>query len=121
MIQIDYNSPVALKDFLDGKDMAMQKKFGQNFLVNPKARTRIVDMLEIKEGDAIWEIGPGLGCMTREILDRKANLTAFEIDRGFISVLNEIFSAEINQENFRIVSGDVLKTWQKEVQDKKPL
>ena len=25
MIQIDYNSPVALKDFLDGKDMAMQK------------------------------------------------------------------------------------------------
>jgi 16S rRNA (adenine1518-N6/adenine1519-N6)-dimethyltransferase len=121
MIQIDYNSPVALKDFLDGKDMAMQKKFGQNFLVNPKARTRIVDMLEIKEGEAIWEIGPGLGCMTREILDRKVNLTAFEIDRGFISVLNEIFSAEINQGNFRIVSGDVLKTWQKEVQDKKPL
>ena len=121
MIQIDYNSPVALKNFLDEKDMAMQKKFGQNFLVNPSARTRFVDMLEIKEGETIWEIGPGLGCMTREILDRKADLTAFEIDRGFISVLNEIFAPELNAGNFRIVSGDVLKTWQKEVQDKRPV
>ena len=121
MTKIDYNSPLELKSFLEQNGMAMQKKFGQNFLVNPKARTRIVDMLDIHEAEEIWEIGPGLGCMTREILDKKASLTAFEIDRGFISVLNEIFSPELNTGNFRIVSGDVLKTWQKEVHDKRPV
>lgn len=121
MIQMDYNSPLALKDFLDQRGMAMQKKFGQNFLLNPQARKRIVDMLEIKEGEAIWEVGPGLGCMTREILDRKALLTAFEIDRGFVSVLEEIFQNELNQGSFRIVSGDVLKTWKNEILQKKPL
>ncbi|MBP5442009.1 MAG: ribosomal RNA small subunit methyltransferase A [Treponema sp.] len=121
MVQIDYNSPLALKNFLEERGMAMQKKFGQNFLVNPQARKRIVTMLDIAPGEAIWEIGPGLGCMTREILDQKANLKAFEIDRGFISILNEIFSGEINGGNFKIISGDVLKTWQQEAQNEKPV
>ena len=121
MIQIDYNSPLALKEFLDQRGMAMQKKFGQNFLLNPQSRERIVDMLEIDEGEAIWEVGPGLGCMTREILDRKAFLTAFEIDRGFVSALEEIFNEEINRGSFRIVTGDVLKTWKNEVNQKKPV
>ena len=57
----DYDSPLALKAFLDVRGMAMQKKFGQNFLVNSTSRTRLVDALDIAEGSTVWEIGPGLG------------------------------------------------------------
>ncbi|MBR1537651.1 MAG: 16S rRNA (adenine(1518)-N(6)/adenine(1519)-N(6))-dimethyltransferase, partial [Treponema sp.] len=76
----DYNSPSALKDFLDENGMAMQKKFGQNFLVNSDARKKIIDSLDISNGSTVWEVGPGLGCMSDEILSRGASLTAFEID-----------------------------------------
>ncbi len=111
----DYNSPLALKTVMESNGMAMQKKFGQNFMVNPAARTSIVNMLDIHEGDCVWEIGPGLGCMTNEILKKKANLTVFEIDRGFISLLNEFFHSYEEANLFRIKEGDVLKNWQPEI------
>ena len=46
----DYNSPLALKVFLDENGMAMQKKFGQNFLVNEAARKKIIDAHERLKG-----------------------------------------------------------------------
>ncbi len=110
----DYNSPASLKDFLTQKGMAMQKKFGQNFLVNQTARKHIVDLLSLTPEDTVWEIGPGLGCMSREILNRGAKLVCFEIDRGFAQCLHEFFHKEECEGKFRIVQGDVLKTWKKE-------
>lgn len=104
----DYDSPLALKAFLDEYGMAMQKKFGQNFLVNRSSRERLVDALSISEGTSVWEIGPGLGSMTDTILSRGANLVAFEIDRGFCGVLRTIFS---DRKNFTLIEGDVLKKW----------
>ena len=107
-LKINYDSPVALKNFLDERGMAMQKKFGQNFLINSQARKLLVDSLKIEENTRVWEVGPGLGCMTSEIVERGGKLTAFEIDRGFAAVLKEIFEGK---ENFSLVEGDVLKTW----------
>ena len=69
----DYNSPSELKVFLDTHEMGMQKKFGQNFLINENARKRIIDALDITENSSVWEVGPGLGCMTEEILLRGAS------------------------------------------------
>ncbi|MBR1911471.1 MAG: ribosomal RNA small subunit methyltransferase A [Treponema sp.] len=111
----DYNSPAALKAVMEEHGMAMQKKFGQNFMVNPAARNSIVDMLDIHEGDVVWEIGPGLGCMTHEILQKGANLTVFEIDRGFISLLHDFFAFYESNNLFRIKEGDVLKNWLPEI------
>jgi len=113
----DYNSPVALKEFMDSKGMSMQKKFGQNFMVNPAARTTIIDELDPKKDEIIWEIGPGLGCMTAEILERGANLTCFEIDRGFSNCIKEFFEPYKNEGRFDIIEGDVLKTWKKKVDE----
>ena len=76
----DYNSPVALKAFMDENSMAMQKKFGQNFLVNADARKRLVDALDVKTDMKVWEVGPGLGSMTSELLERGVDLTVFEIE-----------------------------------------
>ncbi len=109
----DYNSPLALKEFLDANSMAMQKKFGQNFLVNENARRKIIDALDVKEGTVVWEVGPGLGAMTDEILRRGGKLTAFEIDHGFARLLREFFKSYEEENHFSLVEGDVLKTWKK--------
>ena len=115
MIQaIDYDSPTFLKNFMDARGMAMQKKFGQNFLVNPSARAKIADGMNLRREIRVWEIGPGLGALTFELLKRGALVTVFEIDRGFIQVLETIFPDEIEGKRLRIVAGDVLKTWKRE-------
>ena len=85
-----------------------RKKWSQNFLINRGAREKLVNSVNIDRGDIVWEIGPGLGAITRLLLDKGADLTAFEIDPGFIEYLKVSCAQE---ENFKIVQGDVLKTW----------
>ena len=109
----DYNSPIALKNFMDENNMAMQKKFGQNFLVNADARKKLIDVLDVKPGMKVWEVGPGLGSMTSGLLERGVNLTVFEIDHGFARLLTQFFEESANSGNFSLVEGDVLKTWPK--------
>jgi 16S rRNA (adenine1518-N6/adenine1519-N6)-dimethyltransferase len=104
----DYDSPSSLKKFLDSRGFAMQKKFGQNFLVNKSAREKIVSLLEAEPGEAVWEIGPGLGAMTETLLGAGVALTAFEIDKGFVEVLTELYGAD---PKFEVIKGDFLKTW----------
>jgi len=115
----DYNSSAALKQILDTNGFSMQKKFGQNFLINADARTKLIDALEIDDNKTVWEIGPGLGAMTSEILSRGADLTVFEIDRGFAALIAQFFEDNSKENKFRIVEGDVLKTWKKHLQETK--
>ncbi|MBO5137255.1 MAG: ribosomal RNA small subunit methyltransferase A [Spirochaetaceae bacterium] len=111
MEYLDYDSPSSIKSFLEGKGLAMQKKFGQNFLINKNARVRLIDSLEIDSTSTVWEVGPGLGAMTEEILSRGATLTAFEIDRGFAECIFTFFNSYIKSGHFKLIQGDVLKTW----------
>ena len=112
----DYNSPQELKTVLDSKGFSMQKKFGQNFLINAAARTKLIDALDIGKETVVWEVGPGLGAMTAEILGRGSDLTCFEIDRGFASLIKDFFMDEASENRFHLVEGDVLKTWKKHLE-----
>lgn len=111
MTQPDYNSPSQLKAILEANGFSMQKKFGQNFLINQQAREKLIDALEIEKRTTVWEVGPGLGSMTSGILEQGAILTAFEIDRGFASLIEHFFDKYKQQGTFNLVCGDVLKTW----------
>jgi len=108
----DYDSPLALKHIMESRGMTMQKRFGQNFLVQGSSRARLIEALSVKPEMEVWEVGPGLGAMTSGLLDRGVNLTAFEIDRGFSTALKEFFS---DRQNFILVEGDVLKTWKQQL------
>lgn len=108
---LNYDSPSALRAFLDERGLGMRKKLGQNFLVNPGFRKKLVDALELSPGDEVWEIGPGLGAMTGELLAAGARVKGFEIDPAFAEYLEETFGAGAN---FSLVRGDVLKTWKGE-------
>ncbi|MDR0496112.1 MAG: 16S rRNA (adenine(1518)-N(6)/adenine(1519)-N(6))-dimethyltransferase RsmA [Treponema sp.] len=107
---INYNSKRELRAFLDERGLGMRKKFGQNFLIDPAARLKLLEALELQSGDNVWEIGPGLGAMTSGLLERGGRVCAFEIDPAFAAVLRESFG---DYSAFNLVEGDVLKTWSK--------
>ena len=115
----DYNSPAELKQVLDINGFSMQKKFGQNFLINSEARKKLIDTLQVDENTSVWEVGPGLGAMTSEILERDARLTVFEIDRGFVSLISNYFEDFAKKDKFFLVEGDVLKTWKNHLEKTK--
>ena len=104
----NYNSGSAMRSFLDARGLSVRKQWGQNFLINQRARDFIAGSLEAENGAAVWEIGSGLGNMTHELLKRGIKVTAFEIDPGFCSVLGELFA---RNKDFSLIRGDVLKTW----------
>ena len=86
----------------------MTKKFGQNFLVSPSGREKLVKLMELEEGMKVWEIGPGLGAITHMILKENVDLYSFEIDHGFASLLSG--PAFGDESRFTLVEGDALKT-----------
>ena len=108
---INYNSINSIKTVLERKNIAPRKIWGQNYLINEHIREKIVDALEIKENEQIWEIGPGLGAMTVILLKKTNFLTAFEIDPKYSEILNEEFG---KFKNFKLIEGDFLKTYKGE-------
>jgi 16S rRNA (adenine1518-N6/adenine1519-N6)-dimethyltransferase len=103
-----FDSPSELRNFLLDRGLALKKRFGQNFLVDPNVRRRILEVLDLHPGERVWEIGPGLGAMTDLILNSGVELRCFEIDHGFVRVLKERYG---DLPGFSIVPGDAVKTW----------
>jgi 16S rRNA (adenine1518-N6/adenine1519-N6)-dimethyltransferase len=68
-----------------------RKRFGQHFLHDPWVLSRIVDAIAPQAGDAVVEIGPGEGALTRPLLERIPALTAIEIDRDLAAALSTEF------------------------------
>ena len=87
-------------------DHDFKKQFGQNFLENFPKIIEICDIADIQEGENIIEIGPGDGAFTEEIINRKANLLAIEIDPSLVKYLREKF---IQYKNFEIIENDILQ------------
>lgn len=109
MTTLNYNSAAELRSFLEANGLGMQKKFGQNFLINPATRQALVSALApTPRGGEVWEIGPGLGAMTALLLEQGLSVKAFEIDTGFARELRKMFAA---YQGFTLIEGDVLKTW----------
>jgi 16S rRNA (adenine1518-N6/adenine1519-N6)-dimethyltransferase len=70
-----------------------RKRFGQHFLHDPGILRRIVEAVAPAPGDAVVEIGPGEGALTRPLLGRIDHLTAIEIDRDLAARLANEFSS----------------------------
>ncbi|GMO42508.1 MAG: 16S rRNA (adenine(1518)-N(6)/adenine(1519)-N(6)) -dimethyltransferase RsmA [Termitinemataceae bacterium] len=107
-IKINYDSPLSIKNFLHIRNINIQKRFGQNFLIDSAARSFLQSALNINACDTVWEIGAGLGAMTSGLLQSGAAVTVFEIDRAYCTILKDFFGDE---KRFSLVEGDVLKTY----------
>ena len=82
------------------------KKLGQNFLISQDVVDKIVDCSNITKEDLVIEIGPGLGTLTKELLEKAGKVICIELDTKMIEILEDRFSL---YENIEIINKDVLK------------
>jgi len=100
------------KFILNKYHLFANKKLGQNFLVDDEAIEKIVEAAEVSKNDLIIEIGPGLGTLTKLMLERAGKVIAIELDERMVEVLNDRFIA---YNNFELINEDVLKVNLKEL------
>jgi len=87
-------------------DFVFQKKFGQNFLIDPRVLEKIISAAEITKEDLVVEIGPGIGTMTQYLACAAREVVAIEIDKMLIPILQDTLS---EYDNVTIINDDVLK------------
>ena len=82
------------------------KSLGQNFLISNEVVEKIINASDIKENDLVIEIGPGLGTLTKFLLQKAKKVLCVELDKKMIKILNDRFS---DYNNFELINEDILK------------
>lgn len=81
------------------------KSLGQHWLFDKTALQAVVAAAEIRSGDTVLEIGPGLGSLTEELLNSGAEVKAVEFDRRLITDLRDKFFGQ----RLQVIETDILK------------
>ncbi len=87
-------------------DIKANKSLGQNFLISEEVVEKIVESADIKEDDLVIEIGPGLGTLTKQLLEKAGKVICIELDTKMIKILEDRFAL---YKNFEIINEDILK------------
>lgn len=93
-------------EILQKYNFNIQKKFGQNFLIDEHVLDKIIRAAEITKDDYVLEIGPGIGTMTQYLACAAREVTAVEIDRALIPILEDTLK---EYDNVSIINEDILK------------
>lgn len=80
-----------MRRILAERNLRLTRSLGQNFLHDGNQLRRIIDAAQLEPGEAVLEIGPGLGPLTRRLVDARARVMAIEKDERLFSVLRESF------------------------------
>ncbi len=94
-----------LNYILRAKKFRAKKSLGQNFLVDSSIINFIAEFAT--SNDEILEIGPGLGFVTEQLVEKAKKVVALEIDKDAIAVLEKNLSSK---DNFYLFEKDILKT-----------
>ena len=87
-------------------NFAFQKKFGQNFLIDPHGLHKIIKAAGVTKDDCVLEIGPGIGTMTQYLADQARHVVVVEIDKNLMPILEETLR---EYENITVINEDILK------------
>lgn len=91
------------------------KNLGQNFLINEEVVKNIVGCSNIEKEDLVIEIGPGLGTLTKYLLEKAGKVICIELDTKMLRILEDRFSL---YNNFELINNDVLKVDLKNIIEK---
>lgn len=83
-----------------------QKKYGQNFLIDPHVLDKIIESADITKEDFVLEIGPGIGTMTQYLCESAREVCAVEIDKNLIPILEDTLA---EYDNVTVLNQDILK------------
>jgi len=95
-----------IKSVMAEAGITFRKEFGQNFLTNRMIPEDIADNCADTPESLIVEIGPGIGCLTKELAERYKRVVAIEIDKGLIPVLSRTLA---DYDNITVINDDVMK------------
>lgn len=102
----DLGSYTNTSEILKKYQFRVQKKYGQNFLIDANILHKIVEAAQITREDCVLEIGPGIGTMTQYLAETAGQVIAVEIDRGLIPILQDTLSS---YPNVTVLCEDILK------------
>ncbi len=102
----DLGIPKNTIELIQKYQFVFQKKFGQNFLIDPHVLDKIIRAAEIEKEDVVLEIGPGIGTMTQCLAESARQVIAVEIDDHLIPILQETLK---DYDNVKVIHGDILK------------
>lgn len=101
-------------ELLDRHGLAPSRALGQNFVVDPNTVRRIARLADVHAGDAVVEIGAGLGSLTLALAGTGADVTAIEIDRHLLPALREV----VEPSGVRVVPGNAMTmAWEEVLRD----
>ncbi|HUX80748.1 MAG TPA: 16S rRNA (adenine(1518)-N(6)/adenine(1519)-N(6))-dimethyltransferase RsmA [Candidatus Paceibacterota bacterium] len=92
------------------KDMIFFKtkqSLGQNFLMHARIAERIALVADLTPDTVVFEIGPGTGMLTKELLKRAGKVIALEADHELVRQLHLRFAPEIKDGRLELHSGDI--------------
>lgn len=95
-----------IKSVMADAGITFRKEFGQNFLINRMIPEDIADNCADTSERMILEIGPGIGCLTKELALRYKKVVAVEIDKGLIPVLSKTLD---EFDNVTVINDDIMK------------
>jgi 16S rRNA (adenine1518-N6/adenine1519-N6)-dimethyltransferase len=99
-------SPSETRALLNSLDHRPVKKLGQNFLIDGNIVRKSLELAEIEAGDRVVEVGPGLGTLTRALLDAQASVYAVEKDPRLAAHLAQLESTY--PKHFHLLRGDAI-------------
>jgi 16S rRNA (adenine1518-N6/adenine1519-N6)-dimethyltransferase len=91
-----------VRALLDEAGVAPSRALGQNFVVDPNTVRAIARRAEVGPGDAVVEIGAGVGSLTLALAETGAEITALEIDRRLVPILRDVVAGTA----VRVVEAD---------------
>lgn len=105
-MQNKLGNPKETIEIIQKYQFVFQKKFGQNFLIDPHVLDKIITAAGIGPEDCVLEIGPGIGTMTQYLAEHARQVIAVEIDSNLIPILGETLN---DYPNVTIINDDILK------------
>lgn len=101
---MNLTSPKVVRDLLDRYGLRADKRFGQNFLVERGYLTKIVEAVGLNPGETVYEVGPGLGTLSRALAEAGARVVGIEMDRR----LEAVHAETLTGLPIQIIWGDAL-------------
>ena len=95
-----------IRSLLEEQGFRFSKAMGQNFLTAAWVPERIAEESGAGPDSAVLEVGPGVGCLTAELARRAGSVTAVELDKRLLPVLDKSL-AEFR--NVTVIQGDIMK------------
>jgi 16S rRNA (adenine1518-N6/adenine1519-N6)-dimethyltransferase len=106
VIMAELGNPKNTIEVINKYKFVVQKKFGQNFLIDTHVLDKIIQAADITKDDFVLEIGPGIGTLTQYLCENAREVVAVEIDKMLIPILEDTLSA---YDNVTVLNNDILK------------